>query len=750
MNEYTGWLLDMYMDAERGVVLWFLCEDGKRRCLHQSFPVTFYAAGPAHRLHELCQYLKKELPSIRLSRDERRDIFFGPTVVLAAQLDSPFVLAGMYRRIAEVFPDIILYDVDLDIPLRHAAVHGTFPLARCQVISDEEKNICELNVIDSRWDIDPEPPPLRILKIEPDVHPFHSQPQKILIHTPKATMRLDIHDPSSLALFNYILKQDDPDLILSSHGDTWILPMLLEWAEKENRPLLLNRDTRGEITFKKERSYFAYGQVVYRGRQVRLAGRLHVDRGDMVMGDDYGFEGVLELARVSSLPIQTAARVSPGTGISSMEVITALQQGILVPLLKEQIENEKTTSELLEAEKGGIIGDPEIGLHENVAELDFAAMYGSLVVRFNISPETVNTGRPTEKTIPGLGLSVDQERPGLIPMTLAPLLVKRAELKRQLRTLSRLDCRYEPYKSRASAHKWLVVTCIGYLGFKSARFGCITTHEVILARSRDVMLCAQEAVEDLGYRVLHRYVDGIWIKKPGCSTPQDFQPAIDEIIRRTGLSILLEGVYNWIAFPHSRQSKRVAVPNRYFGVFRSGEIKTRGIETRRHDSPEYISETQMEILAILAKAPSLDHFAEYLPEIENLVQRKLTDLRSGRVPPEKLIVNLSVSRELEEFKTPSPVASALQQLASEGKTLRPGQRIRLVYILGKARACAWDIPVPFDPRTLNLPRYEELFLRAVSTILEPMKEYYAYHQGQMPEFFEKQPILAGLESWIKN
>src|SRR5262249_31411753 len=154
----------------------------------------------------------------------------------------------------------------------------------------------------------------------------------------------------------------------------------------------LNRDPQRGVMQKKEKSYYAYGQVVYRGRQVHLAGRLHVDMGNTVMWDDYKLTGVLEMSRVSSLPIQTAARVSPGTGISSMQIITALREGILVPLNKEQTEAAKTTSELMDADKGGLIGDPEIGLHADVAELDFAQMYGALVVHFNISPETINTG----------------------------------------------------------------------------------------------------------------------------------------------------------------------------------------------------------------------------------------------------------------------------------------------------------------------------------------------------------------------
>ena len=46
MAELTGWLLDLYEDPRDGVVLWLIGADGTRHRLHQTFPVTFYAAGP--------------------------------------------------------------------------------------------------------------------------------------------------------------------------------------------------------------------------------------------------------------------------------------------------------------------------------------------------------------------------------------------------------------------------------------------------------------------------------------------------------------------------------------------------------------------------------------------------------------------------------------------------------------------------------------------------------------------------------
>jgi DNA polymerase-2 len=721
MNEYTGWILDIYSHPKQGVVLWLLCDDGKRRCLHQDFSVTFYAAGPSHRLRDLWLFLDKQLQNIKLARTERRDLFAGSTVVLAAILDTPSTLPFLFQRLTKLFPDLTFYDADLHVALHHAAMYGTFPLARCHVVIDGQNTIHRINVLDSRWDIDPEKPPLRVLTLEPDVDPFHSDPEKILVRSSKSSMSLDLEkETATLGFLGYLLKRDDPDLIITTHGDTWLLPLFLRISEEQNHPLPFNRDPKREILFKKERSYFAYNQVIYRGGQIHLAGRLHLDIRNTVMYGDYGVDGVLEMARVTSLPIQTVARVSPGTGISAMQIVKALENKIRVPLRKEQVEQPKTTSELFHDDMGGTVYDPIIGLHENVAEVDFFSMYPSIMVRFNISPETVGTEKKTFETVAGLESVVKQEELGLIPQTLEPLLEKRFDLKSRLLSISKFDCRYKNYKAQAAAHKWLLVTCFGYLGYKNARFGRIEAHEAVTAYGREVLLRAKEAAEDLGFRVLHLYVDGMWVQKSGCRKAQDFQSLLDEIKTRTSLPIGLDGIYKWVAFLSSRKNKKIAVPNRYFGVFQNGEIKTRGIETRRHDTPAFIRETQMQILEALAKAPDVKSLEDCLPEIRKIIHEKQTTLRSGCVPPEKLLVHQIVSRKFEEFKVPSPVSTALEQLENTGKSLRPGQSVRLIYTLGIPRARAWDLPAAFDSRTLNIPRYRRLLSRAIDSVMEPI------------------------------
>jgi len=330
----------------------------------------------------------------------------------------------------------------------------------------------------------------------------------------------------------------------------------------------------------------------------------------------------------------------------------------------------------------------------------------------------VGTERPTAELAPELEAIADTQRLGLIPQTLAPLLKKRIALKLSLPSLPAWDPRRNAYKARSSAHKWLLVTCFGYLGYKNARFGRIEAHEAVTAYGREALLRAKEAAEDLGFTVLHMYVDGLWIKKEGASRVGDFQPVLDEIVERTGLPIALDGIYRWVAFLPSRLNEKVPVANRYFGVFQDGSLKVRGIEARRRDTPLFIAETQMELLELLAQAPEAAALPGCLPVAIRMLRRKLAALRGGRVPLEKLLVSQKLSRSLQEYRSPSPAAISAAQLESAGKTVRPGQRVRFLYIFGKPGVYAWDLPEPPRRNTINTPLYAELLIRAARTVLE--------------------------------
>lgn len=711
----TGWVLDLYAEG-KDVALWLLDDTGQCRHLTQTFPATFYAAGPSAQLRTLWQWLSNQEIQVRLSRVERRDIFEGLITVLAVEVLHAPQLDDLFRQAAAAFPDLVYYDTDIPLPLRYAATFGIFPLARCQV-EIRENRVMNITALDTPWELEPVPAPLRTLSLEPDRDPAQGFPRHLVVSYGKVRYILPLEPARAfLVSLRSTLERYNPDLILTDWGDAWLLPTLLKLSSEYNLLLPLNRGDTQDVIEHQARTYFSYGQIVYKGRQVQLRGRLHIDRRNAMMWSDYELEGILEMARVTALPIQDVARLSPGTGISSMQFVTALRQGILIPSHKHQAEQPKTALDLIQADMGGLVYQPTIGLHKDVGGIDFVSMYPGITVRFNISPE-VSRSKDGDLT-PATG------EPGIVPQTLAPLLEKRITLKTALSSLHPKDCRREIYKARASAEKWLLVTCFGYLGYKNYRFGRIEAHEAVTAYGREALLRAKEAAEDLDFIILHMYVDGLWVQKPGCSKPEDFQALLAEVSERTNLPIALDGIYRWVVFLPSRVDERIPVPNRYFGIFQDGSIKVRGIEARRHDTPPFIAETQMKTLEILAKAPSADYLPDFLPEARKYIGQRLDDLVKGRVPLEELLVSQRLSRELNEYSTPSPAARAVWQMQAEGKQVHPGQKVRFLYTRGKPGVLAWYGTESTDISMVDSNRYKTLLMRAVDTIISPIELHF--------------------------
>ena len=228
--DHTGFLLDVYDDPEDGVVLWLLAESGERLRLRQAFPVTFYAAGESQLLRALWRWLEAQPIQVSLRRAEKRDLFLPePLPVLAIEVAQAYRQPRLFSQASAAFPELTWYDADLPLALRHAAAWGTFPLAHLQVQADALGRVQRITPLDTRWTLDPPPPPLRILELEPDCDPRHGTPRALLARFGKAEMRLPLDAPRPLLVnLRALLQQHDPDLLLTAWGDTWLLPTLIE------------------------------------------------------------------------------------------------------------------------------------------------------------------------------------------------------------------------------------------------------------------------------------------------------------------------------------------------------------------------------------------------------------------------------------------------------------------------------------------------------------------------------------------
>jgi len=723
-HELTGWLLSVYADETDGAVVWFLGEDGKRYRLAQPFETTFYIFGDKARLQDIRSDLQERDSAPKITFLTRQDLYRGMLPVLAVRVGNPVDQQKLFRYMKKGFKWVSYFDAEIPFPIRYGVARKVFPMARCRVQIDERYQILTIEALDSPWDIVYDLPPLRSLVIEPDADPSHAAPTRLNIQYGDTETSLDLADePELLKQLQHILDEHDPDVIFARWGDGWLFPFLIESAKRHTIDFNPSRDARHKYRFLQESTFESYGSIYFRAQQTHLFGRWHIDpkNSTMDMGFRFSMRSSIEMARVTGVDVQTAARNSPGSGFTAMQIREALGRGILIPSQKRQTERFKSALELNAADGGGLNYRPIIGLHKDVAELDFFSMYPSIMKTWNISGETVGVEGQKTRYVPNSGVPINQDVDGLVASALRPLLEKRQKVKRAIKGLAEDDPDRPVLQSVADALKWLGYVSFGYQGYKNNLFGNIQAHEAICAIGRETLVTSIETAQEMGFKVLGANVDSLFLHKDGACHPQDFRPLMDEINFRTGLVIELEGIFDWLIFLASKLNPRIGAANRYFGRFEHGGLKVRGLAQRRSDSCNWIADAEREILALLGGESDTDRLPALVPQVIALTRSFFDNLGAERVPMQDLVCQTKLSREPYEYKGSSTSAKAARQLAAEGKQLRVGQRVKFIYTYGeKTSIYPWDLAIEPDYSLVNKHRYKELLLRTVHQILRPL------------------------------
>ena len=183
--------------------------------------------------------------------------------------------------------------------------------------------------------------------MEQDANPNHGRTTRLIASVDDREFVFEEDGAELLNGLNALLLAEDPDVIVSRYGDSYIMPRLRRLADAYGITLALNRDGAAGIKSRKARSFFTYGKIVYRAGAQMLHGRWHLDVANSFTIDETGLDGLIELARVTKLPVQRCARTSPGTGVSSMQLDVAFSDGYLIPWRKRLPEDFKTGTEML-------------------------------------------------------------------------------------------------------------------------------------------------------------------------------------------------------------------------------------------------------------------------------------------------------------------------------------------------------------------------------------------------------------------
>ncbi|MDP1676746.1 MAG: DNA polymerase domain-containing protein [Bacteroidota bacterium] len=721
----TGWLFDSYA-TDKGITVWLVDGNGKKYKTHYHFHPLFYLNLTKDEEHFL-QLMRKELPSeVSLRRVERRDLYSRVMIpVLEVSLHNPLMFQKTVYTLSKHFNFYKFYGADIKVMQLFYYITQLFPLAYGEY--EIENDILQHWSLLDRFDaIDYTIPELSVMTLTPSMKlfsPKYQRSMEIEVSIDDTTRVLQQNDPRELIeQINYYLVQYDPDIILTEYGDSSLLPLLSSLAEEYRIPLHLNRDPDARYYTTKAQSYFSYGSMVHRDGVFELAGRWHIDRENSFIVGEADLEGLYDLSRMSQIGVQHQARTSIGSALSSMQISWAYRNNVLVPYKRPIKESFKTLSTLLKSDRGGLHFMPPKGYHEQVAELDFASMYPTLMKNHNISSETIDCVCCADSShlVPELGYRLCEKHTGFVPETLTPILEKRARYKELKRTAATDELK-KKYDRMQAGLKWILVTCFGYLGFKKSRMGRIEAHEAVNAFAREGLLRAKEIAEAKGFTLIHAIVDCVWLKKKD-ATREEYEALAKEIEREVGVKISLEGIYQWILFPTSKMDDDITTATRYVGTYENGEMKVRGLEVRRHDTCRYVKKMQQEMLDVLSSARSVAEIKFRLPDVIAVVKRYIDQLNEGNVSPFELVIRRRISKDPYEYANKSINAVVSQTLAEAGVTLAAGESIE--YII--TDASGKKDPQKAKPLALyalddgyDAKKYSEFIFDAAETLLQP-------------------------------
>lgn len=436
-----------------------------------------------------------------------------------------------------------------------------------------------------------------------------------------------------------LIEAVDPDLLLFPNADIW-MERVIAAARRYGIRQTISRTER--FATLDSRSYWSYGRMYHKPKAMLPEGRVLIDTTQSFIYKEAGLEGVLIAARLTGLPPNRTARCTPGTLISTYEVYEALTRGIAVPWQKTDADRVKSIGSLRAVDRGGMMFQPEPGVYGRTYQIDFTSLYPSIIVKHNLSPETVE----------------HPELQGFLATVLDPLLSMR------IATKERKKC--DPTVTGVDAMlKWMLVTCFGYTGYRNAKFGRVDVHERITGISREVLIETKAIAEQLGFTVLHGIVDCLWVQGEPIRA---LKQAVEE---ETGFLTEVE-TYDWLVF--LQQKDGFGAYNRYYGRLDDGSVKVRGIMMRRGDCPRYVAQMQQTVLGVMKKARSVLDLQALAGEAVGVYEQ----YRSGLAHTK--IADLLISRRISTvtYSRRCPEAGAVAGYRRAGVQVAPGMTIRYV------------------------------------------------------------------------
>ncbi|MGZ4937020.1 MAG: DNA polymerase domain-containing protein, partial [Halobacteriota archaeon] len=212
-----------------------------------------------------------------------------------------------------------------------------------------------------------------------------------------------------------------------------------------------------------------------------------------------------EFGRIVRQPLDDVAKMGRGRQVESLLTAEAFKIGELVPA------KAGGTGSYV----GGFVLFPKPGVHQDVLSLDFSSMYPSIMISYNISPDTVvyqNEKDGDFYEAPGTHYRFRKHPDGFFKLILTNLLERRRLIKEQMAATDKDSHEHTVLDIHQSAIKILTNAFYGYTGWHAAKWYKRECAEATTAWGRSIIQDAIERAEKDGLEVIYGDTDSLFVK----------------------------------------------------------------------------------------------------------------------------------------------------------------------------------------------------------------------------------------------
>ncbi len=386
----------------------------------------------------------------------------------------------------------------------------------------------------------------------------------------------------------------------------------------------------------------------------KLQGKIEVEtEGTLELGKD-ALDYIVQLSSLSGLPPDQVLAAAVGFRVDNHMMMEAHRLGELIPTRNEMP---------VIPYKGAIVLKPELGIHENVAVVDFSSMYPSLMVKYNISPDTVLGEDEGEESyvVPEVGWRFRKQPLGFYAIVLRSLLEERRRLKREGAKAQKGSREYRLLKARERAVKIITNATYGYAGWAGSRWYSKQVAESAAALGRDTIKRSITIAKKLGLKVLYGDTDSLFITFDKGLVDKFLMTVEEEL----GLEISLRQVYKRILFTEAMK--------KYAGLEEDGDLDVVGMEAVRGDWSALAKEVQNQVLRLVLEDKNPSRAVDYVATL-------VRNLKSAKMPLSSFIIWKTLTKRPSDYDVHAPHVEAAKKLVEEGWPVGSGDRIGYVIV----------------------------------------------------------------------